>query len=115
MKLVALDGFFIIEKVEHAKFSLTESVFSVIYESDVVSFVSRLDSLPTDKIPWRCLKIDSCLDFCVSGVLTKILNPLAEAEISVLVNSSFDTDYIYVKEEDFFISVNKLKSEGFSI
>lgn len=40
------------------------------------------------------------IDFSVVGVLASLVTPLAEAGISVFTISTFDTDYLLVKEKD---------------
>jgi hypothetical protein len=40
------------------------------------------------------------LEFALVGVLASILEPLADAGIAVFVVSTFDTDYLMVKECD---------------
>ena len=66
-----------------------------------------------NKESWRCIKILGRIDFNLSGILVSILNPLSDSGVSVLVTSSFDTDYIYFRDKDFDISVNLLK-KGFT-
>jgi ribosomal protein S18 acetylase RimI-like enzyme len=50
---------------------------------------------------WRALKVKGPLDFALTGVLSSIAQPLAAAEISIFAISTFDTDYVLVKEENF--------------
>jgi uncharacterized protein len=47
---------------------------------------------------WRALKVRGPLDFSLVGILASIAAPLAEAGISIFSISTFDTDYILVKE-----------------
>jgi len=47
---------------------------------------------------WAAIRIEGPLDFSLSGVLSSLLTPLAESNISVFVISTFDTDYIMVRE-----------------
>ncbi len=47
---------------------------------------------------WRAFTIEGKLDLSAVGVLAGILNPLAEAGISILGFSTFDTDYVLVRE-----------------
>jgi hypothetical protein len=49
---------------------------------------------------WRCLKVAGPLDLSLTGVLASLLTPLAEAKISIFALSTFDTDYLLVKEEN---------------
>ena len=48
---------------------------------------------------WRALKIQGPLDFSLVGVLAELAGLLADAKVSIFVISTFDTDYILVKEE----------------
>jgi len=50
---------------------------------------------------WRCLRVAGTLDFSLVGVLASLLGPLADAGLSVFVVSTFDTDYLLVKQTDF--------------
>ncbi len=47
---------------------------------------------------WRCLKVAGPLEFELKGILASLLNPLADASISVFAISTYHTDYIFVKE-----------------
>ena len=49
---------------------------------------------------WRCFKVQGPLDFSLVGVLASLLAPLAEAGIPVFTVSTYDTDYILVREGD---------------
>ena len=46
---------------------------------------------------WRAFTVEGKLEFSAVGVLAGILNPLAEAGISILALSTFDTDYVLVR------------------
>ena len=46
---------------------------------------------------WRAFTVVEKLEFSAVGVLVAILNPLAEAGISILSLSTFDTDYVLVR------------------
>lgn len=48
---------------------------------------------------WRCFKIEGPLDLSLTGVLSSLLGPLAEAKVNILAISTYDTDYFLVKEE----------------
>ena len=47
---------------------------------------------------FRCFKVGGPLDFSLTGILSSLTIPLAQAGISVLAISTFDTDYLLVKE-----------------
>jgi hypothetical protein len=48
---------------------------------------------------WRAFTVEGKLEFSAIGVLAAILNPLAEAGISILSISTFDTDYVLVRTD----------------
>jgi hypothetical protein len=64
---------------------------------------------------WRCLKVEGPLDFSVSGVLSSIANPLAKEGISIFAISTYDTDYLLVKEENLEKAVWVLSRAGYQI
>jgi hypothetical protein len=47
---------------------------------------------------WSCLRVAGTIDFSVVGILVSLVTPLAEAGVSVFAISTFDTDYLLVKE-----------------
>jgi uncharacterized protein len=48
---------------------------------------------------WRCLKVLGPLDFDLTGVLASLAAPLAEAKVPIFAISTYDTDYVLVKEK----------------
>jgi len=46
---------------------------------------------------WTAFQVAGKLEFSATGILASILNPLAEAGISIFAISTFDTDYILVR------------------
>jgi len=63
---------------------------------------------PQDKIPggvmverdWRAFKVQGPLGFTMAGIVASLAKPLADAEISIFYISTFETDYLLVKEEN---------------
>ncbi|NLG71077.1 MAG: ACT domain-containing protein [Chloroflexi bacterium] len=47
---------------------------------------------------WRAIKVQGPLDFALTGVLSSLAAPLAQARISIFAISTFETDYLLVKE-----------------
>lgn len=47
---------------------------------------------------WRALRVEGPLDFSLVGILASITAPLAAAGVSIFALSTFDTDYVLVKE-----------------
>ena len=75
----------------------------------------RAPSFGQVETPWRCLRIEGKLDFAMVGVLVSVLAPLADARIPVFVNSTFDTDYVLVKTEQFEKAVEVLRGKGHTV
>lgn len=77
--------------------------FSITKTQDELSIVCLEDKVPQDvKVEkgWRCLKVEGPLDFGLTGILSSLAQPLAEARISIFAISTFDTDYIMIKKEN---------------
>lgn len=78
------------------------SWYSVTRSADELSVVCESDLVPCDvqcNGPWRALKVAGPLDFALTGILSRLARPLAEAGIPIFALSTFDTDYILVREE----------------
>jgi uncharacterized protein len=61
---------------------------------------------------WRGLKLEGPFPFDAVGILAGILTPLAEAGISILAVSTYDTDYVFVKAERFEETLRVLEIEN---
>lgn len=48
---------------------------------------------------YRCIKVEGPLDFALTGIISSLATVLAREGISIFPVSTFDTDYILVKEE----------------
>ncbi len=65
---------------------------------------------------WRCLKVDEgVLDFSLVGVLSSIAEPLAKAGVSIFTVSTFNTDYILVKNKQLHAAIRVLQEQGHTI
>ena len=64
---------------------------------------------------WRALKLDGTFEFGQVGVLVSVSAPLAEARVSIFVLSTFDTDYVLVKEPELDAAVAALRDHGHEV
>lgn len=64
---------------------------------------------------WRALRVEGPLSFEQVGVLAALLAPLAEAGVSVFALSTYDTDYVLVRERDLARAVAALRSAGHTV
>ena len=84
-----------------------------------LSLVCRTEDTPSLTIErddgWRGFRIQGTLDFSLIGILSKISGILAEHKIGLFAVSTYNTDYILVKEENFERALSTLNSEGYSV
>ena len=64
---------------------------------------------------WRCLRIVGKLDFALVGVLATITETLADAGLSVFVVSTYETDYLLVRQIEVERAVRALGKAGHSV
>ena len=63
---------------------------------------------------WKAFRIEGVLDFSLVGILSKISVCLANNNIGIFAISTFNTDYILTKTDDFDRAVEALKKEGYT-
>lgn len=93
-------------------------VFSVTRTGDELSVVCRQDSVPAGtqaEAGWRCQRVAGAMPFTVVGVLASLTTPVARAGVGVFAVSTFDTDYLLVKEAEFPTAVAALRGAGHSV
>ena len=120
MELQIIDGDFSVCKVvslEHIDFS--KELLFVAKTSDEISMVCESAYVPAKAIKaennWKMLKISGVLDFGLVGVVSKISGILAAAEISIFVVSTFNTDYILLKSDNFEKGIELLVQSGYIV
>ena len=64
---------------------------------------------------WRALKVLGPLDFSLTGILAGLASALAEAGVSIFALSTFDTDYILVKEGSLGAAIAALREQGHTV
>ena len=81
--------------------------------TDELSIVCYEDIVPKNikaEKDWVSFKVEGPLDFSLTGVLSSLAGPLADENISIFSISTFDTDYLLVKSENFIRSKNVLST-----
>ena len=92
--------------------------YSVTRTAEELSIVSRQDVVPDGvrcERGWRCLRVEGTIPFSAVGVLASLATPLAEAGVSVFAVSTFDTDYLLVKENDLAAAADALQRQGHTV
>jgi hypothetical protein len=123
MKLEVLPDLLAVVRLDSSSkvpdWALKAKFFSVTKTSDELSIVCDEKSLPSEieksEKDWRCLKVLGPLDFSLTGVLSSLAAPLAQAKISIFAISTFDTDYLLIKSKDLENAVAVLSNAGFII
>ena len=64
---------------------------------------------------WSGFRIQGVLDFSLIGILAELSNILAENKIGIFVVSTYNTDYILVKKENFERALTVLADAGYAI
>ena len=64
---------------------------------------------------WRCLELAGPIPFDQTGVAAAFLDPLARAEVGVFVVSTYDTDYLLVKEAQLETAIEALRGSGYEV
>ena len=93
----------------------SDSFLSITRTSDELSIVCGTDHVPENakcESPWTCFKLEGPFPFNLTGVLASFLDPLASAGIPIFAISTFDTDYVLVKEELASVALRTLQDAG---
>lgn len=92
---------------------LASEFYSITKTSDEISIISNYKTnskyLKSSK-DWKGFKVEGILDFSLVGIINEITKPLKDNKISVFIISTYNTDYIFVKEKYFNKSIEILNN-----
>jgi hypothetical protein len=94
---------------------LCGAFFSVTSTAEELSIVCSGAQVPSDIVHengWACLKLRGPFPFSETGILTSFVRPLSERAIPIFAVSTFDTDYVLVKQEWVEKAVQALRDAG---
>jgi uncharacterized protein len=66
-------------------------------------------------LSWRCLMVEGPLDFSLIGILAGLSATLADAGVSLFAISTYNTDYLLVRSNDFEKAKAALMSQGYRL
>lgn len=120
MEIKVLDYDFSVCKVEDYSLVDLSAEFCFMGKTDEEkSLVCLTDKVPDNIIEredgWKAFRIQGVLDFSLIGILSKISGLLAENGIGIFAISTFNTDYILIKRENFQKAVSVLDNNGYII
>ncbi len=85
---------------------------------DELSVVCPVSSVPAGVEAvggWRCLRVKGPFPFELTGVMSSLAGPLAEAAIPIFAFSTFDTDYVLVQATRLAAAVAALRQAGHTV
>ena len=92
-------------------YSLTQTLeeTSLVCESRLVP-----DGYPQET-GWKVFKIDAILDFNMVGIIAKISHILAAANVSIFAISTYNTDYIMIKQDQAEHALASLREKDYKV
>lgn len=120
MKLKKLPYELTVCKVKTAsEINLGADICFVGKTDEEISLVCKTEDTPAETVErddgWRGFRIEGVLDFSLIGILSNLSSILAENRIGIFAVSTFNTDYILVKEESFDRAMAVLAEEGYEV
>lgn len=98
---------------------LGQELCFVARTDEEISLVCLTENTPDKAVVredgWRAFRIQGILDFSLIGILSRIAAVLAENGIGIFAVSTYNTDYILVKKENFDKALTALQNAGYSI
>jgi uncharacterized protein len=122
VQLYALDDLYAVVRLEPdadiPSWARTGHFWSVTRSDSELSVVCPQEQVPSDASAergWCAFEVAGPLDFSLTGVVASLVTPLADEDIPLFVVSTFETDYLLVREHDLQRSVAALTSAGHSV
>ncbi len=98
---------------------LSREFFFIGRTDEEISLVCKTEDTPENTVEkddgWRGFRIQGVLDFSMIGILSKLSGILAENQIGIFAVSTYNTDYILVKKENFDRAMRVLADAGYVI
>lgn len=98
---------------------MTADFFFIGKTDEEISLVCKTNDVPKNTTErddgWKGFRIQGVLDFSLIGILSKLSGILAENNIGIFAVSTFNTDYILIKTENYEKALSVLSEEGYTI
>lgn len=120
MELKKIDKDFSVCKIKDlSQVNLKDKFYFIGRTDEELSLVCETGSAPAGTLEredgWKAFRIQGVLDFSLIGILSKISGILADNQIGIFVVSTYNTDYVLVKEGNFEQALRILEKEGYEI
>ena len=104
---------------ELSDINMTAGFFFFGKTDEELSLVCKTEDTPAETVErddgWKGFRIQGTLDFSLIGILSELSGILADHKIGIFAVSTYNTDYILVKEENYDRALKILGSEGYTI
>lgn len=98
---------------------MTAGFYFIGKTDEEISLVCRTEDTPAGTVAredgWKGFRIRGTLDFSLTGILSKLSGILADHQIGIFAVSTYNTDYILVKAENYDRALRILESEGYTV
>lgn len=120
MLLKRIDASFCVCKLSSLPEAKPDGGFFFLSRTDEeISLVCESAAAPANALAredgWRALRIEGMLDFSLIGILARISGILAGQKIGIFAISTYNTDYILTKQENFDRAIAALADAGYEI
>jgi hypothetical protein len=95
-----------------------EGFVSISRTDEELSIVCRAERVPAEihaSAGWRCLQFVGPFAFDETGIALSVIRPLSESGIGIFLVSTFDTDYLLIRERDMEAARATLLRAGHSL
>jgi hypothetical protein len=119
MNLEIINNEFAVCKVENLNsVDLNKDYTFIAKTEEELSLVCPVESVPETTIEkdpgWKCFRVQGQLEFSLIGILSGISGVLANNKIGIFVISTYNTDYVMVKENQFDSAIECLEKAGYN-
>lgn len=120
MEIKRIEQDFTVCQVKDYSLVNLDSEYSFIEKTDEEkSLVCITSEVPENTIQrddgWNAFRIQGVLDFSLIGILAKIATVLADNGISIFAVSTYNTDYVLIKKENYQKALKVLQATGYEI
>lgn len=120
MEIKKIDRDFSVCKVADYTLANLNAAFCFVGKTDeeksLVCLTSDVPANVTEREDgWKAFRIEGVLDFSLIGVLSEISGILAENQIGIFVVSTYNTDYVLTKKEDYQKAAAVLGNAGYQM
>ncbi|MBR1811787.1 MAG: ACT domain-containing protein [Clostridia bacterium] len=102
-----------------SELKLEKDIYFIGKTDEELSLVCKTEDTPNHTLAredgWRGFRIQSELDFSLTGILSKISTVLAESKIGIFAVSTYNTDYVLVKKKSLVAAIDALTKAGYDV